>query len=134
MVELQIKNVEFLHTYNTDGEQFVCDSHCHNTYELYMLISGNVDYTVGEKTFKLKPFDMLVIPPQVFHCPHTKKGIYERIVFNFKAADISKDLRPLLKGLDEHYYVKNHIFFRSIALEFSQSIFIHSIPMLPHKL
>lgn len=123
MIELKVKTIEFYHRCNEDGETFFFDSHCHNTYELYMLISGNLDYTVGDKNITLKPFDLLIIPPHIFHCPHTKQGSYERIVFNFLDTDISKDVRPLLKKLGSHYYVRNHVFFRSIALEFSQSIY-----------
>lgn len=121
MSELKIKTMDFLHSYNADGSEYTCDSHCHNTYEIYMLINGNLDYTVGNKTFNLKPFDLLFIPPRVFHCPHVQKGPYERVVFNFKSSDIHREFRSLLDKLNNYYCVKNHLFFRSIAIEFSQS-------------
>lgn len=123
MIHFLIKTLEFAHTYNNDGKSYFCNSHCHNTYELYLLISGDVDYTIGDKTFSLNPLDILVIPPATFHCPHIKKnGSYERIIFNFKPSDINKDLRSLLNNLGPCYSVKHHSFFRSIATEFTESL------------
>lgn len=55
--------------------------HHHNFYEIYLFINGQVDYRVEAEVFSLKPRDLLVIPPGVFHQPliSTNKP-YERIV------------------------------------------------------
>lgn len=99
------------------GDSF-CLSHCHNAYELYLLLDGNVNYVVGDKIYSLKPLHLLIIPPTVFHHPQTiEQGSYERIVFNFKPCDVNKDLRGLLTELNTHYSLKNHAFFRSVASE-----------------
>lgn len=138
MINLKVKNFQFAHSYNESGDLFVCDSHCHTTYELYLLVNGNVDYVVGNTTYSLKPFDLLLIPPTVFHCPHrVNHEPYERIIFNFNPTDINKNLRPLLDTLHTHYSVKNHLFFKSIVSEFTPSfaqlnkeLFIRSVKNL----
>lgn len=126
MIHFAIKNLEFAHTYIENGKDYQCSTHCHNSYELYFLLSGNVDYVVGTKQYSLKPFDLLVIPPSIYHCPRSIQGSYERVIFNFSIADIPKDVRPLLKNLGDRYYVRNNVFFRSIPLDFLS--FIESLP------
>ena len=44
-------------------------SHYHEFYEIFLFVSGNVDYVVHDKMFRLKPGDLLVIPPAVMHHP-----------------------------------------------------------------
>lgn len=84
MIHFIVKNFEFAHTKNDSGESYYCATHCHNTYEIYLLLKGNVDYIVGNSRYSLRPFDLLVIPPSVFHCPRSQHGEYERVIFNFK--------------------------------------------------
>lgn len=37
-------------------------SHYHEFYEIFLFVSGNVDYVVHDKMFRLKPGDLLIIP------------------------------------------------------------------------
>ena len=44
-------------------------SHYHEFYEIFLFVSGNVDYVVHDKMFRLKPGDLLIIPPAIMHHP-----------------------------------------------------------------
>lgn len=118
MIHFLVKNFEFAHTKTESGESYYCATHCHNTYEIYLLLKGNVDYVVGNSRYSLRPFDLLVIPPSVFHCPHSQHGEYERIIFNFKKTDVNPSVQTLLKEIGNHYYLRNNVFIRSLALDF----------------
>ena len=118
MIYFQVKNYEFAHTKTSSGKTYHCASHCHNTYEIYLLLKGDVDYIVGNNHYSLRPFDLLVIPPSVFHCPHEQKGEYERLIFNFKKADVNPNIQKLLQHLGEHYYLRNNVFIRSLTSDF----------------
>ena len=37
-------------------------SHYHEFYEIFLFVSGNADYVVHDKMFRLKPGDLLTIP------------------------------------------------------------------------
>lgn len=41
--------------------------HCHNYYELYFLIEGDVDYLVEGRQFHMAPHSMLLLTPNIFH-------------------------------------------------------------------
>lgn len=67
-----------------------CDSnldnvepHHHDFFEIYFFLSGNVDYSIENRTYHLLPGDMLLINPQELHqpqFPHGTEVTYERIV------------------------------------------------------
>lgn len=118
MIHFIVKNFEFAHTKNDSGESYYCATHCHNTYEIYLLLKGNVDYIVGNSRYSLRPFDLLVIPPSVFHCPRSQHGEYERVIFNFKKTDVNSNVQALLENIGDHYYLRNNVFIRSLALDF----------------
>lgn len=44
-------------------------SHYHEFYEFFLFVSGNADYVVHDKMFRLKPGDLLIIPPAIMHHP-----------------------------------------------------------------
>ncbi|MDR6550524.1 AraC family transcriptional regulator [Paenibacillus qinlingensis] len=53
-------------------------------YEIYYLISGNVDYQVEEMTYSLNPGDLLIINNREMHRPYfTSDASYERILIFF---------------------------------------------------
>lgn len=57
-------------------------AHSHNEYELIFFLQGEVDYTVENKKFKLKKYDLIITRPTVFHnLVFNKKCEYDRHVF-----------------------------------------------------
>ena len=73
-------------------------SHYHEFYEIFLFVSGNVDYVVHDKMFRLKPGDLLIIPPAIMHHPIFRdfEIPYERYVLWLSppAFDVMKKIDP----------------------------------------
>lgn len=55
--------------------------HHHDFYEIYYLLSGNVDYWVDGRIIHMQPGDLLLINPMELHRPILEQGmVYERFV------------------------------------------------------
>lgn len=118
MISFNVKNLVFSHVRTQKNERYFCATHCHNAYEIYLILQGDVDYIVADHLYSLHPYDLLVIPPSVYHCAHSVKGEYERVVINFKKKDINANVQRLLGELDIRYYLKNNVFIRSLVFDF----------------
>ncbi len=58
--------------------------HVHNFYEMYFLIDGQIDKFVESRTYHLKPFDLIIIPPNKLHKSILCKDYrHERVVIYF---------------------------------------------------
>lgn len=59
--------------------------HFHDSYELLLLISGDVHYSIDGNRYVLKPYDILLIPPTKYHflIPMSDED-YESYVVNLK--------------------------------------------------
>ncbi|GEM_PF-42761 len=59
--------------------------HCHNRYELYLLLEGNVNYFIKEKIYNLSKGDIAAIGMYDFHRTiyPNKKAPFERIAIHF---------------------------------------------------
>lgn len=58
--------------------------HCHNSYELYYMITGNVTYSLEGKSYRPGPGSLIVIPPDCFHGLQVLDGSeYHRIRVHF---------------------------------------------------
>lgn len=42
-------------------------SHVHNEYEMIMFISGDATYVIEDRKYKLRPYDVILIPPSKYH-------------------------------------------------------------------
>ena len=73
-------------------------SHYHEFYEIFLFVSGNADYVVHDKMFRLKPGDLLIIPPAIMHHPIFRdfEIPYERYVLWLSppAFDVMKKIDP----------------------------------------
>ena len=55
--------------------------HHHDFYEIYYLISGNVEYWIDGRIIRMEPGDLLLINPMELHRPMLEQGtLYERFV------------------------------------------------------
>lgn len=52
---------------NRPDVRYVCDSHYHDTYEIYYLVSGTRRQFVDHKIYDIKKGDMILIPKRVIH-------------------------------------------------------------------
>ncbi|MCQ3034896.1 MAG: AraC family transcriptional regulator [Bacilli bacterium] len=71
-------------------------SHCHPAYELYYLVSGDVEYIVGGTSYRLKTGDVLLVKAFESHVINVKPTCnYERFVLEFDMGII-----PSIKGVN----------------------------------
>ncbi len=73
-------------------------SHFHPTYEVYYLISGKRRYFIKDKSYEIRPGDLVVIPPQVVHkvsnSIENQEGDYhERYLLSFSESSLSPSLQ-----------------------------------------
>lgn len=74
--------------------------HCHNYYEIYYFISGNVDILVEGQCFHLEPYSLLLFAPHSFHGAKVNDtSLYERYSINFHADLLSPDRRNYLLSI-----------------------------------
>ncbi|MBR1813624.1 MAG: helix-turn-helix domain-containing protein [Lachnospiraceae bacterium] len=69
--------------YYNDLHLHSVSSHSHDYYEFYFFLEGNVDLEIGSATHSLRPGDLIVIPPGVYHRPLILNAEipYRRFVF-----------------------------------------------------
>lgn len=66
--------------------------HFHEMYEMYYLISGERNYLIGNRTYKVSPGDLLFIPTYEIHrATNTSVPFHERIVINFTKRFLAQD-------------------------------------------
>ncbi len=49
------------------GNTIENDKHFHSVYEFYYLEEGNISYFIGDKVYKIKKGDVVIIPPNTIH-------------------------------------------------------------------
>ena len=99
------------HHYRNDGPITV-DFHEHAFYEIYIFISGNVNYIIEGRTYDLRPGDVLLTNNSDIHRPEIlpSQHPYERIViwlnntFFNGLLDIGEDLTACFKDASNRDY------------------------------
>ncbi len=51
----------------SDAADIEYKMHCHNSYEIYYMIAGNVTYFLEGTSYRPRPGSLIVIPPNCFH-------------------------------------------------------------------
>lgn len=51
----------------SDAADIEYKMHCHNSYEIYYMIAGNVTYFLEGTSYRPKPGSLIIIPPHFFH-------------------------------------------------------------------
>lgn len=81
------EKVIYAHT-RSDEADMEYKMHCHEIYEIYYMISGNVEYVLEGRVYTPRPGSLIIIPPGCFHGLKVRDGSeYNRIRLHF-----SKDL------------------------------------------
>lgn len=71
--------------------------HCHNYYEIYFFLEGDVDYLVEGQQYRPSPNSILLLSPHVFHGVRINSAAaYRRFPIHFHADVLSVERRPLL--------------------------------------
>lgn len=65
-------------------KNFLFRLHNHDSYEIYMFISGDAVYNIEGRVYKLNPYDMLFVRPDEMHRVYhnTEDNIYKRMIIN----------------------------------------------------
>ncbi len=99
--------------------------HYHDAYELYYLYSGDRYYFIKDKTYHVKPGNLVLIKPYDIHCTSNfSKSGYDRILITFKKSYLD-GFRDLIKGINlfECFEKDIHI----IQLSLQEQSFIESL-------
>ncbi|MDD2486603.1 MAG: AraC family transcriptional regulator [bacterium] len=84
---VNIGNSDFTiqHSKGEYSPSITVNRHCHNRYELYLLLEGNVNYFIREKIYNLSEGDIAAIGIYDFHRTiyPNKKAPFERIAIHF---------------------------------------------------
>lgn len=98
-IEYTSKNgIYFHHTVSTykDGEQDGLQPESHYSYEVFLLLSGAVEYRIEGQVYHLAPMNVILIPPNKIHSLKIDTSSpYERMVLHFSA-----NLLPTFTNLD----------------------------------
>ena len=80
---LKTENMMYTHT-RSDETDMNYTMHCHNSYEIYYLITGNVEYFLEGSEFSPRPGSLIIIAPDCFHGLKVLDGqVYHRIRLHF---------------------------------------------------
>lgn len=78
---------------STTAGEFSCEFHCHDNWEIYIYLDGDVTYYVEDKVYNMSLGDVIVIPPGKMHqsvVNNCEGKTYERIVLNLNPSYINK--------------------------------------------
>lgn len=98
-----IKNggLTYIHKLTTNPADHQHESYMHDTYQLYFLISGDVDYTVEREHYSLHEGDLLFFNNKEIHRPYfLSDKEYERVMVFFSKEFFShyhNDVYPIMK-------------------------------------
>lgn len=99
--------------------------HSHAGFELYAILSGNAEFIVENKTYRLNPYDMILIKPMQYHALHLKSNDmpYDRCIIDFShdflPAHIIPD-RQFFSMSENSSVIKQLIYLDKISTEYSE--------------
>jgi AraC-like DNA-binding protein len=103
MLKREIKTsygFEYSHSVDTNSSEKLKIRHCHDSYEIILVASGNGRFIVEGAEFPLKPRTMALIRPFEYHCVEIKKNsVYERYVIHFPADCVVSEVREILNKM-----------------------------------
>ena len=73
--------------------------HFHEAYELLYLISGHLQFFIGDRLYAVSPGDAILIPKNTLHKCQNTDSVYQRIVWNFTDAFLDDALIPHIRTL-----------------------------------
>lgn len=129
LARLENENINFRYS-STNELSSEYQIHCHNIYEVYYFIDGDVDYLVEGKQYHPTPHSLLLLSPHVFHGVRiNSEKTYTRFTIHFSPDVLNMEHRSLLlsafpsaeKYSSKEVYYENinafqlHPFFEAIA-------------------
>lgn len=78
---------------NPKDQRNVFAKHVHNQYEIILFITGDATYIIEDKRYKLRPYDLILIPPARYHYIQIDSDAdYERFDILFPTSPIGEEL------------------------------------------
>ncbi|MBU3179049.1 AraC family transcriptional regulator [Clostridium estertheticum] len=113
-VGLYTDSVHFCHrASNTKNTEYIL--HCHNFFEVFYFIQGNISYLVEGKQYTPTPHSILIMSPNVFHGVKTNSdAIYERFALHFLPNVFSLENRVLLLSPFSKPSCKGDIYYENV--------------------
>ncbi|MBQ8372461.1 MAG: AraC family transcriptional regulator [Clostridia bacterium] len=97
---LKATNIIFSSSYDPVPPENLDISHCHDTYEILYVVSGEGRCIVEGSIFPIKPGSLMLISPFQYHKLQVKSDVpYERFVINFSDAALLDDVRSFTRGI-----------------------------------
>lgn len=130
------KHIEFQHTI---GKTDIFSRMFHGYYEIYTLLSGNVEYVSDDTRQKLLPNQIVIIPPGKYHQFVVTDNIdtYERLVLNiypeiFKKNVLKNSLskKELLSFPVSDRIIKNLLYLKESVSKVSEEDFSYILPAI----
>lgn len=83
---IKTTDVKFKHA---KGMRDIFGKEIHQYHEIFLFISGDAKFITEYESFKLKPYTLIIIPKNTFHCfdVHGDEADYERYILNFYSVD-----------------------------------------------
>lgn len=95
---LKTERMIYAHT-RSDEADMDYRMHCHNSYEIYYMITGNVEYLLEGRDCRPRPGALIVIAPDCFHGLKVLDGqVYHRIRLHFTEDVLAQQDRDALLG------------------------------------
>ncbi|SHO51524.1 AraC family transcriptional regulator [Anaerocolumna xylanovorans] len=96
LAEITTEHIMFGYSYSNETSKDY-QLHCHNFFEVYYFLEGDVDYLVEGKHYKPVPHSMLLLAPNVFHGVRINSDTtYRRIALHFFPELLSMERRTML--------------------------------------
>ncbi|MBQ7901840.1 MAG: helix-turn-helix domain-containing protein [Clostridia bacterium] len=105
-----------------DDREFLLHHHPH--HEVYIYLSGKAEFLFEGSSFRLNPYDIIVVPPYTLHQPQPYGGeIFERLVINvfpnfFQHMDCPGYQDVFFNRADFKYKIPGHIVKRTNIVDF----------------
>jgi len=130
-----INNKENYRIYNVDTlDKMYHEIHEHNFLEIFILLSGNVDYTIDQGMYQLKDYDIIIVPPHKLHklAVHNSDTPYKRMVLWVSKSYLEKLSSTSTDLYDEIFrFTKNENYLiRNPEFTFFIKPYLHSIIQL----
>jgi AraC-like DNA-binding protein/mannose-6-phosphate isomerase-like protein (cupin superfamily) len=99
---------DLIYFWHTHTEGPFADQHCHDEYEIFYFIQGDIEYRIEDREYLLNDNSLLLIPSQAFHgLKALSDRPCHRVSIHFLPEFLDEDERallPILFNADRHYY------------------------------
>lgn len=96
LAEITTEHIMFGYSYSNKPNKDY-QLHCHNFFEIYYFLEGDIDYLVEGTHYKPVPHSLLLLAPNVFHGVRVNnENTYRRVALHFYPELLSLERRALL--------------------------------------